>query len=1456
MPESRGRTSTGEFQRIHGMLFGTFSLYLSFGAGGSGMSRALLPAFVVSALVTIAICPATWATPAPVPRKTLTAFASEEELAATLNAWAEEFRSRPDKGIILHSSAGSAPLPPAAAEPAPAPSNASIDYASVVKVHGDYLVILQRGRLFTIRIADGDLRPVSAVAVFAADGDRRRPIPDTELHYSPRDEMHILGNTIVVMGYSSRADGMELGMFEISAAGQLSYKGRYYVRASPDPSTSRVVGTQLVLYSPLHLFLSEDRNPLESFPAIRKWQPSGESRARRIAPATRIYRLPGRLDPVAGITLHSLTSCDLTQRQLACESTVVMGGPGQVLQMSPRALYVWASASQRGDSGEAADSTVFRMPLDHSAPTALKVTGAPIGRSSSLEGEDGILNVLLQSGGRDGWIIRPEGNWGSIALLRASIANFSDGTESAPPTTYQALPRPSGHAFYNAYVGPYLLYGASSWSPPGDPPTPSQLLAVRYASDGEPFVVPLVHGVAHVAALGTGAVFVGHDGKGFHLTTLRLDATPTVVSQYAYPATGLSNGYFSHPEGEDRELIGLPFVEFRESASTDVRKAFATLSLLRSRDLHLEELGRLDARMDEAAQDDECLAFCTNRYRNARPLFVQGRVFALLGYEIVEGAVREDRIVETRRVRFAPGEASWTLRSDTPQNAGALVTELRSGNRDRKYEAAWKLVNLGVPGIQVLARLQRMGAGLDMCRHGRGETSAPDAQIRTLLAEGKNAVVEALLESCVAAGSDDAAQDYAAFLALGNRLDAKIAELRPEVERRDDEQAAALLSYLYRAKGDYVNARWAAEQTENYPLLHPLLAMLGDWKALARLQQERARLYELEGLVRLAMSQRLAGDMAAFEKSVVALRAIADLPLAERDPEKDERVLRHIEEVATGLLLLQRPREALELLERWHPPLAAEVLAAQWRYREAFEVLERSRTTHSRIAKAVEPLRAHLLNRLGEKAEALAIVARQTAETRNGPHPEHLAGLVRFEDLLGFQDLALAHASELIARGMDARELSRLIYDLFPGAGGGAELWWAFLRSRSGTEDPGTVLQRIRDILSGALPPAELAGLLRAAETADMDDVLKREERDPDAWLRTLAEVAHAAGDDQRAQGYLEKAGAVSRTEEAYLQQGDLAAERQQWTRAAEAYRRAWEKNPDRLIALFRQGWALAQAGDVTTGRHLMDLAHWLPLGDARLRGKLVDDLEARNHAEEARREFELRLRAAGGVAWPGRGLFRYAAQQAAKRQDYLQAAADMERSVLEAGEFLRFFDSLNFAANLTAPSPIYHYRVRGLLQAGKIDEALQEVERGLTVLPGDASLAIPAVRALKARGRAAEADDLYARVRARYAEVAAHYPRSTEALNALAWLAARCYRDLDEALAHAQRAVALAPKNAGYLDTLAEVHFQRGDRDEAMEVMKQAISLEPKRQYLAQQLKRFEAGDPAADVPEVDDEN
>jgi predicted Zn-dependent protease len=84
--------------------------------------------------------------------------------------------------------------------------------------------------------------------------------------------------------------------------------------------------------------------------------------------------------------------------------------------------------------------------------------------------------------------------------------------------------------------------------------------------------------------------------------------------------------------------------------------------------------------------------------------------------------------------------------------------------------------------------------------------------------------------------------------------------------------------------------------------------------------------------------------------------------------------------------------------------------------------------------------------------------------------------------------------------------------------------------------------------------------------------------------------------------------------------------------------------------------------------------------------------------------------------------------------------------------------------------------------------------------------------------------------------------------------MAARCRRHLDRALEHARKAVALAPAEPGYLDTLAEVQFQRGEKDRAIENMKKCLALSPKSDYFRKQLERFERGDPSAEVPDAGD--
>jgi tetratricopeptide (TPR) repeat protein len=128
-----------------------------------------------------------------------------------------------------------------------------------------------------------------------------------------------------------------------------------------------------------------------------------------------------------------------------------------------------------------------------------------------------------------------------------------------------------------------------------------------------------------------------------------------------------------------------------------------------------------------------------------------------------------------------------------------------------------------------------------------------------------------------------------------------------------------------------------------------------------------------------------------------------------------------------------------------------------------------------------------------------------------------------------------------------------------------------------------------------------------------------------------------------------------------------------------------------------------------------------------------------------------------------------------------------------------------------------------------------------LAATPGHTDLTEQLVPRLEKAGRQPQADDLFEKVFRVYADGLQTYPDSALLHNNLAWIAARCSRRLDEAQQHAERAVELSPDNAGHLDTLAEVCFQRGDRESAVRHSQRSVQLRPDDETLRRQLDRFQ---------------
>jgi Beta propeller domain len=592
------------------------------------------------------------------PKKAMQAFHSEQELKSYLRELAEK-QSRQRAMVSFNGAAPSAPMAKEAYADKKADAeesvtnvqHAGVDEGGIVKVHGDHLVVLRRGRLFTVAIGGDALTPISSVDAFGPDIDPRG---------TWYDEMLVSQDTVVVIGYSYERGGTEVGLFQIDPAGKLGYRSTYHLRSNDYYSSrnyaSRLIGSKLIFYSPLYMRPGYD-DPFQSFPAVRKWHKGATpGEFKRIVSANQVFRPEHAIDSGYGVAMHTVTTCDLASGDFDCKATSVIGPPGRVFYVSPDAVYIWVTGWVNQGEKMQAKSMVYRMPLDGSSPSAVGVSGSPVDQFSFLQSEDGYLNVLVRSENTGDGMWGGEYSAGRVALLRMPLSSFSDGSEPVRSSSYQKLPTPRGYPFQNRFVGGYLLYGTGGgWGYP-QKREKATLYAVRWAS-GDLDAVPLAHGIDRIEQMGSDAVVVGTDGADLHFSSIGLAGSPAEVSDYVRKGASQgelrSHGFFYKSNGRDSGILGLPISVPGRAGYQHLFENSAAVLFLRNKSLHFEEVGELGAQPDKA-KDDACRASCVDWYGNSQPLFVHGRTIALLGYEMVEGAVEDGYIRETRRVNYAP----------------------------------------------------------------------------------------------------------------------------------------------------------------------------------------------------------------------------------------------------------------------------------------------------------------------------------------------------------------------------------------------------------------------------------------------------------------------------------------------------------------------------------------------------------------------------------------------------------------------------------------------------------------------------------------------------------------------------------------------------------------------------------------------------------------------------------
>ena len=776
------------------------------------------------------------------------------------------------------------------------------------------------------------------------------------------------------------------------------------------------------------------------------------------------------------------------------------------------------------------------------------------------------------------------------------------------------------------------------------------------------------------------------------------------------------------------------------------------------------------------------------------------------------------------RARLVLSRFEWGLYPNTPAAVVKLIERYRDGSPPERRRVVPELVKQGHIGYRTLQRLAAR------------ETDAPLRQfvadylkqhtrpaIRDMLAAGDRAGAVDLLEATAATGSDEGIRDLAAFWVQTGQAATKARELE-RLAAGGNKQAARLCAYLHRGNGDLAAARRLAEKAGDEDLLAGILDEQEDYKALIGKLPRTIK----DTPYRLATILHRAGETAAFE---AALKRIAVGDSATR---------------ARVLFFNGRPREAIaEQRKSGALAQACQLLALQGRRREALaisreETRDQAQGIHLHLEQAV------VYEQLGEREKAGKLLFGALAEVEKAPgNMDYLLGSVLgAATRTNRRKEVLAELARVLDRVKQPTLPRGLLFALSERDGSNMEFWWGFLRRRSPQAPPSAILGRLRRWFEEGKADRDFDLLLAEVQSGKNIPAQERER-----WPAVLARTCVVVGKEKQAEEVLRSAAKTGKSGTAYRQLADFYFERRRWSEAAAEYGRVLGLDRTDFLALYLRGAALIRAGQGKEGRALTEQARLLPLADEAARYNLAVGLIRHRLRDEANPEWLVMARTAPfGSIYTSNGV-GYLAAWALRQKKPLEAARYYRRLVVNHAMGGGMF--LDATSDLRVPARALQYQARGLLAEGQLGAALAEVKKALEYLPEDTSLVSELVRALDRAKRKPDADKLFEDVLGRHQKACVDFPKSADCHNRLAWLLVRSGRRLDQALRHARTATTLLPESAAYLDTLAEVLFQRGERDEAIAVMKRVVKLAPGQPYFAAQQKRIEAGNRDADLPE-----
>ena len=366
-------------------------------------------------------------------------------------------------------------------------------------------------------------------------------------------------------------------------------------------------------------------------------------------------------DPI----LHTVANCPLNAEEFRCSATSFIGPWAQLFYISDDAVYLWLNSAGwaydyflmsdryvrrvakawQGVYDENDDlAVIYRVPIKGGVPGVVEARGWPVNQFSFRETRNSLQVFARDSG------------WGpetQPTILDIPLTQFGTQISKLSESQYEYLPPLEGYLNVNRFVSSSLLYDdlvdegdgyrASVWVKNLD----SRLPPVRLQVD---------HLVERIEPVGDVAVAIGTDDQSaLGLTSIGTGINPvlgqTIWLHRAVQADERSHS-FNFRRDRSLNVVGFPVIYapkderydyFWPDEANDVHMTYFGLTP----DLGFQMLGEF---VGHSTEEDDCNVSCSDWYGDSRPFFVDDRIYALLGYELIEGYLSGMTLQESARV--------------------------------------------------------------------------------------------------------------------------------------------------------------------------------------------------------------------------------------------------------------------------------------------------------------------------------------------------------------------------------------------------------------------------------------------------------------------------------------------------------------------------------------------------------------------------------------------------------------------------------------------------------------------------------------------------------------------------------------------------------------------------------------------------------------------------------------